>query len=283
MSDRAVSAPYPSLGGELAKLPAFFRRDVITMWSYKAELLTDWINLAIQIVLFSLVGRLVDPSMLPAYGGREVGYVEFVAVGIALATFMQLGLVRVMNAMRQEQMMGTLDSLFVTPTLPSTIQLGSVVYDLVYMPIRTLVFFGLLSIFAGFTLPPEKIPLVCALLVGFVPFVWGLGMISAAAVLTLRRGAGAVGTAITTLTIASGAYFPIAVLPGWMQGLAGANPIAMAFESAREVLLGSAGWNEIAPTVLLLAVGSIATISAGLFCFRLAMKRERRLGTMGLY
>ena len=38
--------------------------------------------------------------------------------------------------------MGTLESLLVTPTAAATVQLGSAVFDLVYMPLRTAVFLG---------------------------------------------------------------------------------------------------------------------------------------------
>ena len=67
---------------------------------------------------------MIDPDVLPTYGGSEVTYSEFAAVGIAVGVFIQFGLNRVSAAMRGEQLMGTLESVLVTPTAPATIQLG---------------------------------------------------------------------------------------------------------------------------------------------------------------
>jgi hypothetical protein len=51
----------------------------------------------------------------------------------------------------------------------------------------------------------------------------------------------------------------------------------------REALLGGAGWAQIAPSLLKLAPLSVLGLAAGMLAFRLALKRERRLGTLGLY
>ena len=91
--------------------------------------------------MFYFVGLMVDPAKLPSYGGRHATYMEFAAAGIALTAFIQVGLGRVGTAIRQEQLTGTLESVLMTPTSFSTIQVGSTVYDLIYVPIRTAVLF----------------------------------------------------------------------------------------------------------------------------------------------
>ena len=53
---------------------------------------------------------MVDQSVLPTYGGSEVSYLEFAAVGIALGVFIAFALDRVATAIRGEQLMGTLES-----------------------------------------------------------------------------------------------------------------------------------------------------------------------------
>ena len=109
---------------------------MIVAWSYRFAFFSDAFALVLQAFLFYFVGLLVDDSKLPEYGASEVSYMQFVVVGIALAAFVQVGLGRVSAAMRQEQMQGTLEAILSTPTSPATIQLGSVVYDLVYVPLR---------------------------------------------------------------------------------------------------------------------------------------------------
>ena len=269
--------------GEAIKLPAFARRDMIVAWSYRFAFFSDAFSLVLQAFLFYFVGLLVDDSKLPEYGGSQVSYMEFVAVGIALAAFVQIGLGRISAAMRQEQMIGTLEAILLTPTSPATIQLGSVVYDLIYVPLRTAIY--LVAIAVGFGLHFNLDGLVPALivLVAFVPFVWGLGLISAAGTITFRGGSAGVGFAVAIMTLASGAYFPLELLPGWLSALAVLNPMAIAIEGMREPLLGTASWSQTVDAVLVLVPLAIVSLLAGVFAFRKALRRERRLGTLGLY
>jgi ABC-2 type transport system permease protein len=277
------AAPPATILGELRKLPAFVRRDFLVAWSYRMGFVSDIVNLVGQIVVFYFIGMLVDPSRLPTFGGTEVSYLEFAAVGIAVGVFIQFGLDRVSAAMRGEQLMGTLESVLVTPTNPGTIQLGSVAFDLVYVPLRTAIFLGGATLAFGLNFSASGILPALALLLALIPFVWGLGILTAGAILTFRRGAGVVGLGAVVLGLLSGVYFPISLLPGWLANIAAENPIAKAIFGMRDALLGGATFSEVAPTVVLLLPLSALSLAVGLTAFRLAVRRERRKGTLGLY
>jgi ABC-2 type transport system permease protein len=272
-----------SLVAEVRKLPAFVRRDFLVAWSYRMSFLSDLVNLAGQIVVFYFVGRLVDSSRLPTFNGSSVTYLEFAAVGIALGVFIQFGLDRVSAAMRGEQLMGTLESVLMTPTAPGTIQLGSVAFDLVYIPLRTAVFLGGITLAFGLDFSAGGIVPALLLLIAFIPFVWGLGVVTAALLLTFRRGSGFIGLGAVILGLLSGVYFPLGLLPGWLSGIAEDNPVALAIQGMRDALLGGAGLSDVAPTLGLLLPFSALSLAIGLGAFRLAVRRERRRGTLGLY
>jgi ABC-2 type transport system permease protein len=269
--------------GELRKLPAFMRRDFLVMWSYRVTFVSDFVHLGGQVLLFYFVGKMVDQNKLPTYAGTEVTYLEFAAVGIALAVFIQLGLDRVASALRGEQLMGTLESLLVTPTAPSTIQLGSVAFELIYIPLRTAIFLLAVAFAFGLHFDLSGLAPALALLVVFIPFVWGLGVASAALIMTVRRGSGVVGMGIVGLGLVSGIYFPLDLLPNWLAAVAAFNPIAVAIQGMREALLGGMGWSEVGRDILVLAPMSAASLALGFTAFRAAIRRERRLGTLGLY
>lgn len=267
---------------ELGKLGAFLRRDALVSWSYRLAFFADWANVIVQVALFYFTSRLVDQSRIPAYGG-ESSYIDFVAVGIAFSTLLQVSLTRVVTAIRNEQWGGTLESLLVTPTSPATLQMGAVVYDLVYVPIRTGVFLGLMVLVFGVDLHVSGIGPAAAILLAFIPFSWGLGLISAAGVLTMRRGAGVAGIAGMAMTLLSGAYFPLGVFPSWMQTVARYNPLTLALDGARDSLLGGAGWSVVPRPVLVLLPLAVVTLVLGSVAFRAAVDRERKKGTLFLY
>ena len=270
--------------GEVRKLPAFARRDLMIKLSYRTALLGDAASLLLQSVLFYFVGKLVDPAAVPDVAGdQENPYIAFVAVGIALAAFMGLALGRLVNAVEREHLIGTLESLLVTPTAFSTLQLGSVAYDLVYVPVRTAVFLGLVAALYGVDLTYSGLPAALLVLLVFIPFVWGIGVVLGAVVLTFRRGANLTGFVATGLSLLSGAYFPVDLLPSWTQPLVAVNPMALAMRDMRAALLQGAGIGEVISTVLVVGVAAAVTLTVGLLLFRAAVARERRQGTLGMY
>lgn len=279
----ALRARRATLFEELPKVAAFLRRDLLVAFSYRLGFVTDWLGLIVQAFLFYFIGHLVEPGALPSYGGHPTSYMAFAVVGIALGSFMTLALGRVALGIRNEQVIGTLESLLVTPTSPKTIQLGTVCYDLLLIPVRTGLFLLFTSLAFGLDLDPGGILPALAVLLAFIPFVWGIGVANAGLVLTFRRGTALLGFAATLLTMLSGAFFPLSLLPGWLESAAQYNPLAIAIESMRQSLLGGEGAGQA-----LVAVGELlpymaASLALGFWIFALALRRERRLGTVGLY
>jgi len=268
---------------ELAKLSAFLRRDLLTRLSYRTAILADLFSLFSQALIFYYVSKVVNPARIPNSGGQRTTYIAYVTVGIAVSGLLAIGLARLVNVIRQEQFMGTLESLMVTPTTASVILLGSVVYDLIYVPFRTVIFLVIVSIGFNVSFVASGYVPALVILAAFMPFVWGIGSIASACVLTFRRGTGVLGFATFVLTFTSGAYFPVSLFPSWVGQLAKINPIAVTITGMREQLIGGAGWDDALTVLAKLIPMSGITLLLGLLAFRLAMRRERRLGTLGLY
>jgi hypothetical protein len=189
-----------ALAVELWKLPAFVRRDFLVAWSNRMPFVSDLINLAGQALVFAFIGKMIDTDQLPTFQGHQVTYLEFAAIGIALGTFFHFRLQRVSAVIRTEQLMGTLESLLATPTRTATLQIASVFFDLIYIPLQTALFLTAIALTFGLHLEPAGIFPATAVLLVFIPFVWGLGVVSAAATLTFRRGTNAVALRTQTRT-----------------------------------------------------------------------------------
>jgi ABC-2 type transport system permease protein len=265
---------------EAAKLPAFVRRDVKIALSYRVAFASDIFGLAVQVLLFSFIAKLIEPSSLPTYDGTQVTYLEFVAAGLVINLAVATLLHRVAGAIRQEQLQGTLESLLATPTATATVQIGSVAATLLTVPLRALALLGAIALAFGLHMDAGGIVPAALLVAALMPFAWGLGLASAAAIVTFRRGTGLIGAGTTLLGFASGAFFPLALLPAWIAAVAEWNPLAIAIEGVRAALAGGGyPFGDLAVVAALSAV----TLAAGVWLFRLALGRERRLGTLGLY
>ena len=268
---------------DLAKVPAFFRRDLLSLLSYRVSYITDWVNLIVQVFVFYFISKLIPPDTLPEYGGEPTSYIEYVTVAITLTGFIQASLGRLIAAIRNEQMMGTLESLMVMPMSPEMLQIEIVLYDLVYVPVRTVVFFGLVTVLFDVQFNLAGLLPTALIFLVFTPFMWGLGVLSAAAVLTFKRGSGLVGIVGTLLTLTSGAYFPIDLLP------LGSRISQLTIRSRRRSKPAAkpSSVSSIGPSCSRRCSSccplSIISLAVGLATFRLALQRERWRGTMGLY
>jgi ABC-2 type transport system permease protein len=272
-----------SLAAEAAKVPAFIRRDWKIALSYRAVFVGEAMSLAGQIVVFYFIAKLIDPGQLPQYGGKTPTYLAFVVVGLVINLTAGVLLHQVAAQMRQEQLMGTLDALMTTPTSGATLQIGSVAYTLLFVPVRAAILIGAIAIGFGLDLQLSGLGPALLLLMAFLPFTWGIGLMSAAVVVTFRRGANTTGILLTMLGILSGAVFPIALLPPLLQTIAEWNPFALAIDGVRDALIGGTGWGPAAEAMAKILPLSLVSLAIGIVCFRLAIGRERRRGTLSHY
>ena len=267
---------------EAGRIAAFARRDLLIRWSYRASFVSDILDLVFEVALFAFVARIVDPDAIPTYGG-EGGYLPFVTIGIAFGAFLAFGLGQVATAMRSEQLIGTLEPLMMTPVRPLVMHLGLAAYDLLYVPIRTAVFLAGVSVFFGVDFLAAGIAPALLSLLLFVPFVWGLGLLGAAAVIAFKRGGAGLGPLALALNVTSGAYVPVEALPDWVARLADYNPVTAALEAARLGLLGGAGLSEVAGLLAVVGGAAVGTMAVGSFAVSQALARERRRGSLVTY
>lgn len=269
--------------GEAAKLPAFVRRDLLVALSYRTAFAGDILGLLSQGLLFYFLGKMIAPDSVPEYGGETTSYLAFAAIGVAVGVYLQFALTRVAAAIRQEQLQGTLESMLSTPTAPGTIQLGLVVFDLLYVPVRTFAFLAAMALLFDLGFDPAGILPALVCLIALTPFVWGLGVLGAAVILVVRRGAGVAALVGGLVALASGAYVPVDVLPEAVQQVAEWNPIAVALESMRSSLLAQPDWAETLGDVARILPFSALALLAGMVGFRIALRHERVRGTLGIY
>lgn len=107
---------------------------------------------------------------------------------------------------------------------------------------------------------------------------WAVGLMVAA--LVLRYGLAAENLAWGTIFVLapiSGIYYPISVLPGWLQSVALCLPTSYVFEGMRGVLLeGAFKWDLFAGAAAL----NVVYLCAGTGIFYLAFRGARQRGTL---
>jgi ABC-2 type transport system permease protein len=82
------------------------------------------------------------------------------------------------------------------------------------------------------------------------------------------------------LLLVSGVYFPISVLPEWMQSLSRISPATYVLEGMRAALLEGAGTGALLGHLIRLVLIGLIAIPVGLVVFRQAERYAKRTGKL---
>src|SRR3954464_2449952 len=180
-----------------------------------------------------------------------------------------------------ERWEGTIEHTFMAP-LPRAIHLlGMGAFAVLYGVLRTAALFGVVALFFGLSFSSADFGAALVLLaVASVSFV-GVGMVTAVLpLISPEKGAQLGFVAQGLLLVVSGVYYPVDVMPGWMQWLAPVSPATDALGGIRAAVLDGAGvadvWHDLWPLMLM---GAVA-IPLGLLVFRTGERYAKRAGKL---
>jgi ABC-2 type transport system permease protein len=233
---------------ELAYWPAV----QMVMWGFLSEFLSKQTSYVAQAFGILISGMLLWDVLVRGQLGLSISFLE-------------------------EMWSRNLGHLFASPLRPIEFAAGIVTMSL----IRTVVGMGpvtiLAIIFFGFSIYSLGWPLV-AFFLALQMFGWGVGLAISGMVLLKGMGAETFAwAAVFILLPVSGVYYPIGVLPDWLQVIAWALPPAYVFEGMRAVLAREVLQAEMLAAALAL---SIVYLAIGFGSFLLLFKRARRKGLL---
>jgi ABC-2 type transport system permease protein len=111
----------------------------------------------------------------------------------------------------------------------------------------------------------------------------GIGVLWAGAVLLVKRGESMMTLLSLGLPLVSGALFPIALLPSWMQTLAAFSPLTHALEGMRLALLQGAGIADLGRVLVPLVAFAVLLPAAGFLSVGLAVRAAKHAGSLTQY
>lgn len=267
----------------IRKPVAFLRKDFLNASSYKFAFVTQFAGILFSafsmFFLSRLVGESAQPYLMP-YGGD---FFSFVIIGIALAGYMQVALNAFSGNIRDAQITGTLEAMIATRTSAPVIILSSSLYSFLVTTIRILAYLLIGAIAFGLQLKEANYTgAVLILLLTIISFS-SIGLISASFILIYKQG-DPFNWIFTSLSwLLGGVYYPITVLPEWLQPFSVLFPITHALEGIRLALLqGYRTW-ELLSAILPLTIFSLIMVPAGILLFRHAVHVAKINGSLTQY
>jgi ABC-2 type transport system permease protein len=158
-------------------------------------------------------------------------------IGAMLWGFLSLLFNEVSMAIAYERWEGTLEYTFMAPVSRFAHLIGESLYAVFYSMVRLFLILIGVTLFVDLDLSQANwIGLVITLLISSLAFI-GLGLIAATLpVFSPERGAEATNIFQGSLLLVSGIYYPVDVLPAWLQPLAKLSPATYALSACRKLI-----------------------------------------------
>lgn len=276
------------LAADLRAFAAAIRKELRTVRRYP----TQWMGLIFWPVLlpasYVLMGQAFsgsDARSIAAFAERS-GTAEvagFVFVGFAMYMWLSTILWGPGTALRTEQMRGSLEAVFLTPTSRLVALFGPPAAALPTLVMTFVVMGAAMWLIFGVALPIDGILRSLVVVAFALPALYAIGALFAAGVLRFGEIGPIVQLIRGLFVLTCGITFPVLMLPGWAQTLAWVLPPTYIVQDIRAVLLRGLGLGDIAGDIAI-TVGLSAILAAlAIVTFRLLERSARRNGMLGRY
>ena len=270
---------------------AMARKELIVMVRYPVNFVASFGQIFLIVAIFTLGGSTFFPHESGSTTGISADYNSaasgVVVYGFILFLFLSDTLWAIGYNVRNEQLQGTLEQLYLSP--------ASKFANLVARVTNTLLWTGLLSV-AGAALmaamigrlPFENPGLGLYLLVVSLLGTFGVGFAFAALTLLIRGAAESMANLLQfAFLVLCANFFPFSALPDVLRTVSRAIPLAYAVDAFRSTLMGyPPGFPELAPIeleiVIVTAFGLLMPL-LGYWLYRRAEDHSRRTGNLSTY
>jgi ABC-2 type transport system permease protein len=180
-----------------------------------------------------------------------------------------------------ERWEGTIEYTFMAPLSRPVHLFGMGLFAIGYGIVRAVLLFGVVAAFFGLHLPNANYPAAIVLLIiASVSFI-GIGMMTAVLpLISPEKGTQLGFVAQGLLLVVSGVYYPVSVLPEWMQWLAKISPATYALRGCRAAILEGAGLPDLWTEIWALLVIGVVTVPLGLWIFRTGERYAKKHGKL---
>jgi ABC-2 type transport system permease protein len=266
---------------ELARVCwAFLARDLTVATSYRLELLLKIGSAIFPMFILYLPARLIGNG-LPStqeYGG----FLPFSVVGLGVMNFFMSSYGAFASALRNEQSMGTLESVLMSPVPVPVLVVASSGFAFLWALCAATAFIGGGALVYGIALKGSLLLALGVVMLTTLVFV-SMGVLSASFTMVWKRGDPLGPLLSVSFFLLGGVVYPTKVLPNWLEPVAALLPITHAVRAVRGILLQGRTFAEVAADFWILVGFAAVLVPLSLWAFSAAVQKAKRDGTLLQY
>jgi ABC-2 type transport system permease protein len=208
-------------------------------------------------------------------------FVLYLAIGTAMWTYISVVFDSVTETVTIERWEGTIEYTFMAPISRMTHMLGTCIFALLHGIVMTIIQVAVLAAFFHLDLShADWGATLVIILVGSISLI-GIGEVSATLpMLFTERGAQMAYIIRAIMLLVSGVYYPITVLPGWLQVVSKISPATYMLDGLRAAIQSGYGVDRLWYDIWPLLICGVVSIPLGLWIFDRAERYAKRTGKL---
>jgi ABC-2 type transport system permease protein len=251
------------------------RRDFLVFLSYRLRFLGQIASTFFSVILFYYISRLVHVG---AFVSPD-DYFAFVVVGLAIMGTLISSLSALPMRVRQELVAGTFERVLLSPFGPVAAVCAAVVFPLVLSLVEGVLTVAFAAVVFGMPIKASAALAVPTALIAAFSFVPS-ALFAASAVIVAKQAQSGVGFAVTGISLISGVFFPVALLPSWIQWTTHVQPFTPTLALLRHLIAGTPMIGTAGVALLKLFVFIAVLTPVALLLLRSAIRVGQRRGTI---
>ena len=220
---------------------------------------------------------------IPAMGGKiDVDQVTTILlVGAVIWAYLGIIFEILTETVAWERWEGTIEYTFMAPLSRPVHLLGMGLFAIGYVVVRAVLLFGVVAAFFSLHLPDANyVAAVVLLMIASISFI-GIGMMTAVLpLISPEKGTQLGFVAQGLLLVVSGVYYPVSVLPQWMQAISVISPATYALRGCRAAIIDGAGLTDLWTEIWALLVIGAVSVPLGLLIFRTGERYAKKHGKL---
>ncbi|MGA7669134.1 MAG: ABC transporter permease [Nitrolancea sp.] len=235
----------------------------------------------IAFLIFNITSSLSVMYIGKAQGTDNTNLILYLGIGTVVWAYLRAVFSNISEMIVWERWEGTIEYTMMAPISRLTHMLGVALFSIVYGILRTALLLVALSFFFDINLSGANIGgSLLIILIGSLSFV-GVGIMAAVLpLLFTERGEEMTFIISSLLLLVSGVYYPVSVLPGWMQAAAHISPATYVLEGMRATVLDGTSTSHLGQYVLPMAIIGALTIPLGMGVFTIVERYAKRTGRL---
>lgn len=200
-------------------------------------------------------------------------------VGAVIWAFLGIIFEFVTETVAWERWEGTIEYTFMAPLSRSMHLFGMGAFAVLYGLIRATILFFVVAAFIGIHMPHANFGAALALIaIASFSFI-GIGMMTSVLPLISPEKGAQLGFVMQgMMLVVSGVYYPVSVMPHWMQAISKISPATYALRGDRAAIIDGAGlaWADVWPLLII----AVVAIPMGLAIFKRGERYAKKHGKL---